>query len=128
RVATIFTRRRRRMVSPSCNWPSQRRRAMRAADVGTFVCIGRYNVCIRRVCHTRQSLYKWVKEVGRNTGQDKECAPRLERTIQRWAPKLSVLSCEGRAAMMQSTPESVLQIRRWEGPQTVLSKALQIPV
>ena len=69
-----------------------------------------------------------VEEIGRNTGRDKECTPCLERTIQRWAPKLSVLGREGRAVMIQSTPESAQPIRQWEGQQTVLSKALQTPV
>src|SRR4029434_8860268 len=42
-------------------------RAMRAADVRTFGCSGRVDVYIRRVCHTHQSLYRRVEEVGNNT-------------------------------------------------------------
>src|SRR6266567_7622034 len=127
RVATIFTRRRRRMLSPLHSWPSQHD-ALCVQQTWEPLCVSvGVNVYIRRVCHTRQSLYRWVEEVGRNTGQDEECAPCLERTSQRCAPKLSVLGCEGRAVMMQSTPESAQQIRQWEGPQTVLSKALQTP-
>src|SRR5262245_10018300 len=112
RVATIFTRRRRRMLSPSHNWPSQRNAlCVQQTWERLGVSVG-VDVYIRRVCHTRQSLYRWVEEVGRNTGRGKEGAPCLERLLQRCAPKLSVLGCAGGTIMLQSTPESAQGIRR----------------
>src|SRR5215470_6457338 len=81
RVATIFTRRRRRMLSPSRSWPSQHD-ALCAQQTGERLCVAVGGMCTydeyathARVCTARAKTLA-------TTLAHKEHAPYLEHPIQ----------------------------------------------